>query len=397
MTNNLPIKLMRDAQDYAYHARGEGTEARAASHEARAKIAARRTVEANSNVKLSHGINSGYLEPVKVQTKATDATSKVAVSFQQQTRAVVDQTDALAYAAATAAAQAKVAELKAGAAAYFQELLAAFRAKAGGPKNAKFAAASAAALPYFKLQIQTMGVVETYFIFCKDLMAKVKGLVGAAFGIAGEANLLQAQGKSEMALRKMIQAHNLIGQANMEEGLAKNVYKLAREINVAIPAFTQAAEVAANHAMATSLLQDYEDDAEESGDSDGPGDSKTIKKNPFMAKAKRPTIDEKADQQKIEKFAQAPSDQQLLQLQKTGDEIEEAMRSFDEDNSKLAKELDKFSLKAEADTQKSLAEAQKVADFLARKVSDTGKGKIMAHATKSTPALVIHHHRRTIA
>merc|ERR1719386_355830 len=174
-----------------------------------------------------------------------------------------------------------------------------------------------------------------------------------------------------MALRKMIQAHNLIGQANMEEGLAKNVYKLAREINVAIPAFTQAAEVAANHAMATSLLQDYEDDAEESGDSDGPGDSKTIKKNPFMAKAKRPTIDEKADQQKIEKFAQAPSDQQLLQLQKTGDEIEEAMRSFDEDNSKLAKELDKFSLKAEADTQKSLAEAQKVADFLARKVSDT--------------------------
>lgn len=376
---------MRDAQDYAYHARGEATEARAASHEARAKIAARRTVEANADVKVSHGINSGYLEPVKVQTKATDATSKVAVSFQQQTRAVVDQTDALAYAAATAAAQAKVAELKAGAAAYFQELLAAFRAKAGGPKNAKFAAASAAALPYFKLQIQTMGVVETYFIFCKDLMAKVKGLVGAAFGIAGEANLLQAQGKSEMALRKMIQAHGLIAKANEEEGLAKNVYKLAREINVAIPAFTQAAEVAANHAMATSLLQDYEDSAEDSGD------SQTLKKNPFMAQAKHQTIDEKADQQKIEQFAQAPSDQQLLQLQKTGDEIEEAMRSFDQDNSKLAKELDKFSLKAEADTEKSLAEAQKVADFLARQVSNTGKGKIMAHATKSTPALVTHH------
>jgi len=387
-TNNLPIKHMRDAQDYAYRARGEATEARASSHEARARIAARRTMEANGDVKVSHGINSGYLAPVKAQTKQTDASAKVAISFQQKTRAVVDQTDALAYNAAYASASAKVAELKAGAAAYFQELLASFRAKAAGPKDAKFAAASEAAKPYIALQLQTLGVVETYFIFCKDLMAKCKALVKTGFIMAGEANVLQAQGNSEMALRKMIQAHGLIDKANLDEGLAKNVYKLAREINVAIPAFTQTAEVAAAHAYAMTLLQDYRDE-------NGLGDSETPKRNPFATKKVQPgkmAIDRSAEQQQIEQFAHKPSDQQLLQLQKTGDEIEEAMKSFSIENDKLAKELDKFSLKAEADTEKSLAEAQKVAEFLSHKVSSAEKGKTMVHATIPAPAHVMHHH-----
>jgi len=226
MTNNLPIKLMRDAQDYAYHANGEATEARAASHETRGKIAARRAAEANGRVKVSHGINKGYLPPVISQTQASAKSAAVAVDFGQKTKDVVAQTDALAYAAAKASAEAKVADLKAGAAAYYQELLAALHAKAGGPKNPKFAAASAAAKPYFALEQQTLGVVATYFIWCNDLLAKCKAVVKAAFGIANEANLLQAQGKSELALRKMVQAHGMIVKANEEETLAKQVYKL---------------------------------------------------------------------------------------------------------------------------------------------------------------------------
>jgi hypothetical protein len=402
-TNNVPIKLMRDAQDYAYHAQGEATEARAASHETRAKIAARRTQEADGKVVISHGINSGYLAPVKVETKSTDASAKVAVSWMQKTRAVVDQTDALAYAAAKASAESKVAELKAGAAAYFQELLAALRAKAGGPKNAKFAAASAAAKPYFALQMATTGVVATYFIFCNDLLGKVKAVVKQAFGIANEANLLQAQGKSELALRKMVQAHGMIVKANEEETLAKQVYKLAREINVAIPAFSQTAAVAAEHAFANSLLQEYEDSVEQEDSessvaaqesdtlelltSAGSGVSQPIKKkNPFAArknKAIGSEVTQAADEAVAEALAGPPSNEQLLQLQKTGQEIEESMKSFDIENEKLAAELDKFQLKAEADTEKSLAEAQEVADFLSHKFGGAGQGKVGLHATNS--------------
>jgi len=372
-TNDLPIKLMRDAQDYAYHAHGEATEARAASHEARGKIAARKTGEANARTAISHGINSGYLAPVKAQTVQTDASAATAVDWHSKTRAVVDQTDALAYAAATASAQAKVAELKAGAAAYYQELLAALHAKAGGPKDPKFAAASAAAKPYFALEIQTMGVVETYFIFCNDLMSKVKANVKAAFGVANEANLAQAQGNADIALRKMVMAHGMIVKANEEEGLAKNVYKLATSINSAIPAYSQSAAVAAEHAYAMTFLQGMETSAESLG-------SQQPKRNPFVAKTKTSSSPDATSSS--EQVVVPPSDARMLQLKKTGDEIEESMRSFDIDNDKLAKELDKFSLHAEADTEKSLAEAQKVADFLSRKVlSDAGKGRKTPHAT----------------
>jgi hypothetical protein len=359
---------MRDAQDYAYHAQGEATEARAASHEARAKIAARRTQEANAKVKLSHGINKGYLAPITSQTKASDNSAQVAVDWGSKTKAVVAQTDALAYAAATASAESKVAELKAGAAAYYQELLAALAAKAGGPKNAKFAAASAAAKPYFALEQQTLGVVATYFIWCNDLMSKVKSVVKVAFGIANEANLLQSQGKSELALRKMVQAHGLIVKANEEETLAKQVYKLAREINVAIPAFSNTAAMAAEHAFATSLLQDYEDSVET-----GPlaGGSPRTKKNPFAANKKKDASDltpaKTTDKASPAQFAGPPSDADLLQLQETGNAIEASMKSFAEDNDKLAVEFNKFQLAAEADTEKSLADAEKVADFLSHK------------------------------
>jgi len=389
-TNDVPIKFMRDAQDYAYHASGEGTEARAASHEARAKIAARRAAEANADVKVSHGINSGYLAPVEAQTKGTDASAAVSIDWNKKTRSVIDQTDALAYAAAKSAAEGKVAELKAGAAAYFQELLAALKAKAAGPSDPKFAAASAAAKPYLALQLQTMGVVDTYFIFCSQLMAKAKGLVKAAFGIATEANFAQAQGKADLALRKMVQAHGLIGAANLDEGLAKNVYKLAQSIQVSAPAFAQAASIAADHAYANALLQNFEDSVENGGN-DG---SQPPKRNPFVAKTKKKpaTLAERADADLLNDAianspvpldqVQPPSEAQLLQLKKHGDEIGNAIKSFEIESDKLADDLDKFTVKAEAETKQSLGEAEKVAEFLSHKFGNTGKGKIVAHAAK---------------
>merc|ERR1719265_1103078 len=183
----------------------------------------------------------------------------------------------------------------------------------------------------------------------------------------------------------MIQAHGMIAKVNEDETLAKQVYKLAREINVAIPAFSTTAVQAAEHALATSLLQEFEDSVE--------GADLPKKKNPFGAKKKTTGTGSKLEltqeaknalylsdelvkaagqlenktkiqfvnKDSSEPLAKAPSDEKLLQLQKMGNDIEESMKSFDEDDAKLGVELDKFQLKAESDTEKSLAEAEKVA------------------------------------
>ena len=53
-----------------------------------------------------------------------------------------------------------------------------------------------------------------------------------------------------MAARYMIQAHNLMGGANVNEGLAKRLWALAREINQNIPVYRAAAIQAAAAALA---------------------------------------------------------------------------------------------------------------------------------------------------
>merc|ERR1719213_216068 len=186
---------------------------------------------------------------------------------------MVKDTYKLAYDAAKASAEAKVKVLEAEAAAYWKELLAKLAAMANAPKDAAAEAAAKAAEPYFKLQLRVADIVAHYNLQASTLIETAKQQVALAFKLANEANYEQANGGSEMALRKMIQAHGLVDDANLKEGQAKKIYKLAQSLNSSIPAYMNAAQQAAIHVLAT--FSGLQVDAQ----------SKK-KKNPFAAKKK---------------------------------------------------------------------------------------------------------------
>merc|ERR1719321_1523832 len=156
-----------------------------------------------------------------------------------------------AYEAAEKAAIAKVKELEKEAEAYWQELLAKLAAMANKPKDAAAEAAAKAAEPYFKLQLRVAEIVAHYNLEASTLVETAKQMVALAFKTAAEANYEQANGGSEMALRKMIQAHGLVDEANLKEAQAKKIYKLAQSLNASIPAYMNAAQQAAIHVLAT--------------------------------------------------------------------------------------------------------------------------------------------------
>merc|ERR1719333_1202923 len=72
-----------------------------------------------------------------------------------------------------------------------------------------------------------------------------------AHSIAQQAQNEQAAGIVDMAQRHMMQAHMLIGAANMKKEEAWKVRKLAESLNMSIPNYQKAAQEAAAHALAT--------------------------------------------------------------------------------------------------------------------------------------------------
>jgi len=58
------------------------------------------------------------------------------------------------------------------------------------------------------------------------------------------------------------------------------------------------------------------------------------------------------------------------------------MKALNVENDKLAAEFDKFQVTAEADTEKSLTEAAKVADFLSHNFGVAGNGHHASSASK---------------
>jgi len=60
------------------------------------------------------------------------------------------------------------------------------------------------------------------------------------------------------------------------------------------------------------------------------------------------------------------------------------MKALNVENDKLAAEFDKFQVTAEADTEKSLTEAAKVADFLSHNFGAAGNGRSGHHASPAS-------------
>merc|ERR1719401_3319687 len=69
--------------------------------------------------------------------------------------------------------------------------------------------------------------------------------------IATTAQNEQTAGVVDMAQRHMMQAHMLVGTANLKKQEAFKIRKLAESLNMSIPSYQRAAQMAAEHAMAT--------------------------------------------------------------------------------------------------------------------------------------------------
>ena len=96
-----------------------------------------------------------------------------------------------------------------------------------------------------------MNMVAQYSAKAKEVAGHAESAVAAAHALAKKANEWQKQqGGSIMASRYMIQAHGLMGTANIKEGLAKRLWSLARELNQNIPVYQAAARQAAAAALA---------------------------------------------------------------------------------------------------------------------------------------------------
>jgi len=281
-------KFVADARNYAWRTEAEGSEARAATSEIRAKVANKNAQAAKGAATAATATNAQYVPPTVANMQAAQAELAAALQHEAETKKVLEETHAKAYAAAKASAQAKVNQLKAEAAAYYAQLLAKLAALANPPKNPAAEAAAKAAMPYFKAQLHTTVMVLNYNLKANELVTVAKSEVALAHKMAGQANYDQAAGNAEMALRKMIMAHGLIGDAQLKEDQAKKVYKLARELNQNIPAYANAAQQAAVAVLATFSGLQLDKEGEPGRSDDHPHQpaaaQKPMRGNPFQKK-----------------------------------------------------------------------------------------------------------------
>jgi hypothetical protein len=251
-TTDIGKARVRESGDIAWKAAGEATEARAATSKLRSKIN-----------KLSAGLNraeaekSGAIgtEMYGPQATASEAAAKAdlqkALAYEAEVRKILETVDAHSYKAAQIGAAKEVAQLEGEAKAYFQSLMAKFKALAEpGPPSAAQAAAKAAQ-PYIDVELRVGALVLYYNEKAAAEIATANMAAMSAHSIAVQAQGEQAAGIIDMAQRHMMQAHQLIGTANLKKAGAVNIRKLAESLNMSIPSYQRAAQMAAEHALAT--------------------------------------------------------------------------------------------------------------------------------------------------
>lgn len=251
-TTDIGKARLREARDIAWKAAGEATEARAASSKLRSKInrigAGQKTAAAGEWA--AAGLN--VYGPQAAQSQASaQAALKKALSSEAEVKKIAQTVDEHAYKAAKAAAEKEVSKLEGEAKKYYQSLLAKFKALADpGPPTAAQAAAKAAQ-PYIDVELRVGALVQYYNEKAIADIAQAQATVMQAKNIAVTAQNEQTAGVVDMAQRHMMQAHMLIGAANLKKQEAYKVRKLAESLNMSIPSYQKAAQQAAAHALAT--------------------------------------------------------------------------------------------------------------------------------------------------
>jgi len=243
---------VRAAADIAWKSAGEASEARAATSKLRSNIN-RIGAGQHSDVAAEQG-NAGtqiYAPQAAASEAAAQASLKQALAYEAQVKAVLAQVDAEAYKSAQIAANKEVTKLEAEAKQYYQSLLAKFKALADpGPPTAAQAAAKAAQ-PYIDVELRVGALVQYYNEKAIQCITDAQSSVFQAKGIALTAQTEQSVGTVDMAQRHMMQAHMLIGAANLKKQEAFKIRKLAESLNMSIPSYQRAAQMAAAHALAT--------------------------------------------------------------------------------------------------------------------------------------------------
>lgn len=243
--------IVSDTLDYAWQVSGEATEARAASSQLRASIASQQAsavAMATSEQSLS---NKNIVADVTAWEKKASAALAQALQSEEKAKALSAAKTEEAYEAARKAAEKEIAALEKEADAYYQSLLDKLAMLGKPTKDARADAMAKAAEPYIKVQLRVADLVLNYNTKATETAIAAQTMVNQAFVLARDANFEQANGNAEMAQRKMIMAHQLVVQANMQEATAKNVRKLAASLNASIPSYQKAAEMAAIHVFAT--------------------------------------------------------------------------------------------------------------------------------------------------
>jgi len=237
-------------------ARDFGWRTEAVTSEIRAGAANLRSRKAESGATAAAADHADYTvaDPALVadELAKAEAEKAAAEAHLAKVKELADEAEKKAYDSAKTKAEAIVVQLKSDAAAYYKSLEADLAAKAKpATPDAKQVAAQKAAEPYTAAELAAMKMVFQYGAKAKEVAGHAEQQVNAAHAAADKANQIQkVQGGSIMAARYMIQAHNLMGGANVNEGLAKRLWGLAREINQNIPVYRAAAIQAAAAALA---------------------------------------------------------------------------------------------------------------------------------------------------
>lgn len=251
-TTDIAKARVREAFDISWNTAGKATEARAATSKLRSRIN-----QLGADVSSKDAIAGGTEGTAVFMPAAAGSEAKAKANLQKaldnekEVQAVLAQVDQKAFQAAQKAAIEEVAKLEKESKDYFKALMDKFKALADpGPPTAADAAAKAAQ-PYIDTELRVAALVQYYNEKATLELTAAQSLVAGAKSIANTACWEQKVGVVDMAQRHMMQAHMMIGTANLKKAGAYNIRKLVESLNMSIPSYQRAAQMAANHALAT--------------------------------------------------------------------------------------------------------------------------------------------------
>lgn len=251
-TTDVGKAMAREAQDIAWKTAGEATEARAATSKLRSRIN-RMGAETHSATAQKYGnLGTQVYAPKAARAEASAKALLVqALDSEKKVKDILATVDAEAFKAAQKAAIEEIVKLEEESKKYYMSLLAKFKALADpGPPTAADAAAKAAQ-PYIDVELRVGALVQYYNEKAVAELTNAQAAANQAQSIAATAQIEQKMGVVDMAQRHMMQAHMMVGQANMMKANAWNIRKLAESLNMSIPSYQRAAQQAAAHALAT--------------------------------------------------------------------------------------------------------------------------------------------------